>query len=512
MNIQNINISYETDAMNTYMVIKANSDIDIENYEVEMLKRNQIDSFLDLNVQQNNLEKILFYNITSKQRLTEILQRKKLVYQEIIDFYTNLTLVIKNSKRYYLSSHKIILNPSLIYISPDKLTPYFVYTPFKTVDKDIVEELKELIEFLFDKVDTNDVKAVMLMHKIYTASKKQNFNLNIIKDIIDDNSIMKENETYIEDKVDIVNGEDKGHIEQEGKEVISMLMKQNEEINKPKIDTSVKSDSITKIKPKKKYNNSILEYIIIGSIQVAIILLSIASIESKVLYSDITGKLKIESVFALLALLLSIDIYISKKILEHISKQNNKDEDDNINMNKCKVYNEPEINTFNRTKKDSLLKSQHIENNKQQLNINMQHNSIGDISKKNDSEIDYICEDTQLLDSYNENLHIEIKPYLLSKDDDIINKITISSTPYIIGKLNGQVDFIIKNSSVSRIHCKIIKEEDIYYIIDLNSKNGTYLDEERLISNRKYQLYDGSRITISNCDYTFEMEGLYIEK
>jgi hypothetical protein len=510
MNIQNINISYETDAMNTYMIIKANSDIDIENYEVEMLKRNQIDSFLDLNVQQNNLEKILLYNITSKQRLTEILQRKKLVYQEIIDFYTNLMLVIKNSKRYYLSSHKIILNPSLIYISPDKLTPYFVYTPFKTVDKDVIEELKELIEFLFDKVDTNDVKAVMLMHKIYTASKKQNFNLNIIKDIIDDTSIIKENETYIEDKVDIVNGEDKGHIEQEGKEVISMLMKQNEEINK--IDTSVKSDSITKNKPKKKYNNSILEYITIGSIQLAVILLFIAAMKSKVIYSDITGKLKIESVFALFALLLSIDFYITKKILEHISKQNNKDEDDNINMNKFKVYNESEINTFNRTKKDSLLKSKHIEKNKYLSNINMQHNSIEEISKKNDSELDYICEDTQLLDSYNENLHIEIKPYLLSKDDDLINKIIISSTPYIIGKLNGQVDYIIKNSSVSRIHCKIIKEEDTYYIIDLNSKNGTYLDEERLISNRKYQLYDGSRITISNCDYTFEMEGLYIEK
>lgn len=535
----NFNINYERDAISTYMVIKADTSIEIENYEVEMIKRNQLDSFLDLNVRMYNSEKSVYYNITSKQQLTEILQRKRLVYGDIIQFFTELITLIESCTKYYLTSLKIILDPNLIYVSPDKFSPCFVYIPFNNMSIDIIHELRQLIDYLFDKVDQNDVKAVMLIHKIITSSKQEDFSLNIIKDVISNNKSV--NVVDKKEVEEVVRDNEKNNSKNNnGDNIIPQLMKQNERINRSKIENEIKREHVNqidnnnsshfakkyiashnkakKIKERKSDNKNLFYYILIGCIQILVILLFLLLLKSRVLCSDITGKIKLESLFASIVVLLSLDLYASKKLVEYMTvfKKN-----ESVNMNKQKIYNQPAIDTFSistRNREKLFGESpwnNNIKNNeengadnciKQGLlegeSVKQEINHVSDHS----SDLTYASEDTQLLMDYNKRLGAEIEPYLLSKDNDILNKIILSNNPFIIGKLDGQVDYIIKNSSVSRIHCKIVKEEDAYFIIDLNSKNGTYLDGERLVSNEKYRLNDGSDIAISNCDYTFEME------
>ena len=43
----------------------------------------------------------------------------------------------------------------------------------------------------------------------------------------------------------------------------------------------------------------------------------------------------------------------------------------------------------------------------------------------------------------------------------------------MIGKLEGKVDFVLDDPSISRIHARISKEGNRLYLMDLNSKNGT---------------------------------------
>ena len=49
---------------------------------------------------------------------------------------------------------------------------------------------------------------------------------------------------------------------------------------------------------------------------------------------------------------------------------------------------------------------------------------------------------------------------------------------------------------VSRVHAMIRKIRDGYQIIDLDSSNGTWLENQRLIPQRPYQLDSGDRIRI----------------
>ncbi|WP_193774511.1 FHA domain-containing protein [Vallitalea guaymasensis] len=215
------------------------------------------------------------------------------------------------------------------------------------------------------------------------------------------------------------------------------------------------------------------------------------------------------SLLACIGMLLAVNLYSSKKAYDYMKNKEGKN--NSINMNKKKVYNEPSVNSFNVEYKNraKLFEEPVPEEKKSKRDIDNpieeKSNNVRQKMVIKQGSTDYSTEDTILLEDYKQKLNIEAEPYLLSKDGDIVNKVIISSNPFIIGKLDSQVDHIIENSSVSRIHCKIIEEDGQYYIIDLNSKNGTYLDEERLVSNKRYQLHDGTHVAISNCEYTFEI-------
>lgn len=63
---------------------------------------------------------------------------------------------------------------------------------------------------------------------------------------------------------------------------------------------------------------------------------------------------------------------------------------------------------------------------------------------------------------------------------------------------------IIKDPYISKKHFKIVKDEENYYLEDLNSANGTYLNGERLMD--VVELKNGDRIT------TGQLEFLYVNR
>lgn len=56
----------------------------------------------------------------------------------------------------------------------------------------------------------------------------------------------------------------------------------------------------------------------------------------------------------------------------------------------------------------------------------------------------------------------------------------IDKEEFLIGRNGSQVDGIIQTEGVSRVHARILHQEGVYYVEDLNSTNGTYLNGELL--------------------------------
>lgn len=82
-------------------------------------------------------------------------------------------------------------------------------------------------------------------------------------------------------------------------------------------------------------------------------------------------------------------------------------------------------------------------------------------------------------------------------------EIIIENFPCTLGKLKEQVDKLIMNETVSRIHARLEEIDGIYYIVDLNSKNGIYVNGIRNKIQERVKIESGDEIKIAALVYEF---------
>lgn len=99
---------------------------------------------------------------------------------------------------------------------------------------------------------------------------------------------------------------------------------------------------------------------------------------------------------------------------------------------------------------------------------------------------------------------MERKSFLRAEDKYKYQDIELIEFPFFFGKLKTQVNSSIESPAVSRFHAKIEYLGGEYYLVDLNSTNGTYLNGERLKSNERRHLEPGDKVRFADVGYYFE--------
>lgn len=88
------------------------------------------------------------------------------------------------------------------------------------------------------------------------------------------------------------------------------------------------------------------------------------------------------------------------------------------------------------------------------------------------------------------------------KANGLQKDIELDERPVTIGR-SGDADVMLLDEKVSRVHCGIGFEDAVMVIRDLQSKNGTYVNEERVESAT---LNPGDRIRIGTSVFVFETD------
>ena len=82
--------------------------------------------------------------------------------------------------------------------------------------------------------------------------------------------------------------------------------------------------------------------------------------------------------------------------------------------------------------------------------------------------------------------------------------ISINKPVFRIGKENSYVDyFVMNNNAVSRSHADIITRGRNYFVVDLNSKNHTYINNQMLLVKCETQIFDGDILKLANEEFIF---------
>ena len=85
-------------------------------------------------------------------------------------------------------------------------------------------------------------------------------------------------------------------------------------------------------------------------------------------------------------------------------------------------------------------------------------------------------------------------------------RVYIDKPKFQIGKGRATAtpnDLIISNPGVSRAHALIEHIDTEYYLVDLYSLNGTFINNERISSNERRRIINGDTITFANQQYYF---------
>lgn len=117
-----------------------------------------------------------------------------------------------------------------------------------------------------------------------------------------------------------------------------------------------------------------------------------------------------------------------------------------------------------------------------------------------DEETGLLEEDeaTTLLDT-EEQIHYPTLFRILTEENISINK-----PVFRLGKEKSYADyFISNNNAVSRSHADIITRGQRVFVMDLNSKNKTYINDQAIPVQQEIEIFNGDRLRLANEEFVF---------
>lgn len=80
--------------------------------------------------------------------------------------------------------------------------------------------------------------------------------------------------------------------------------------------------------------------------------------------------------------------------------------------------------------------------------------------------------------------------------------ITITKPRFLIGKSADKVDGVISgNTAISRVHCEMVVQDGNIWIVDKGSANGTYVNGQKIGTDKFVQIQVNDKIRIANEEY-----------
>lgn len=166
-------ISYKRELDRNYLILWQEEFRDC--YQLEMLVKNQIPGLLACRLGLWDEKAALYYEITSRQSLRLILERKRMNAKELYRLLESLQEAVKACGAYLLDGNQLLLNPEYIYLEPDTWELAFCCFPFE--EQALQDSLLNLAEYFLDRLDRQDQNAVALGYEFYRMAGEENVSL-----------------------------------------------------------------------------------------------------------------------------------------------------------------------------------------------------------------------------------------------------------------------------------------------------------------------------------------------
>ena len=166
-------IRYSREMNHNYMIMEAPEEE--TGYAAQMLSSNAIEGLLKFRVRQTEKAKEYYYEITSRQPLGRVLEKRTLSGRELRSILLGILAVLKRVEEYLLKEEQLWLDPEYVYLEPDRFTVELCLVPGHR--EETPKALSKLLGYLLERVDHQDREAVVLAYNLYQISLRENYGM-----------------------------------------------------------------------------------------------------------------------------------------------------------------------------------------------------------------------------------------------------------------------------------------------------------------------------------------------
>lgn len=169
--------SYQRELKRNYLIVETETSEGQGEppFEQKMLEQNQIDGILRFQVRQKDEEVRFFYEITSKQPLSRLLEGQTIQAEQIRTLVFGIARSLDHMEQYLLSEKSVLLDPEYLYVDPESLKVWLCLVP--GMECDFPEDYSRFLEYLLGKVDHRDKESVVLAYGLYQETRKENYGM-----------------------------------------------------------------------------------------------------------------------------------------------------------------------------------------------------------------------------------------------------------------------------------------------------------------------------------------------
>lgn len=198
-----MDISYKRELNHSYLILKNENQQALSDYPARMLFSNSINGLLPCTPRLIDGETFLYYEITSRQSLSQIYETKKFNSGDLKSLFEALFNTITCMEDYLLDADLLLLSPDYIYQDFES-SFYFCCFPLESAPSG--KYFISLTEYLLPKINHEDNHAVLLGYGLYkdslesplcpallkTALAKLKPENSPVQDLFDSNSFQKQ--------------------------------------------------------------------------------------------------------------------------------------------------------------------------------------------------------------------------------------------------------------------------------------------------------------------------------
>lgn len=445
-------ISYQREMKRNYLIVEPEQTEPQEEipFEQKMLEQNQIDGILRFQVRQKDEEIRFFYEITSKQPLSRLLEGQTIQAEQIRALVLGIARSLDHMEQYLLSEKNVLLNPEYLYVDPESLKVWLCLVP--GLECNFPEDYSRFLEYLLGKVDHRDKESVVLAYGLYQETRKENYGMADILRLAQQKS-----------GVSGPNHKSEAKSTWQGYDNLEALQPADGNVVGEKSLES--GDCMQRSRPETSWQ--------------------LGTVRGKQIKTDTQGE---------------------PNGLLGRWKQRRKER---------KEEKQRELERALQMPWDTIAYDSGFTEEPGALEGyggvgygTGNHGAAYDPDRWEDKQrpVETAAatqsSDTILLNGEMNGTGAQVKR--LTALDPGAEDIVIAYYPFIIGKQENLVDYVLHRETVSRLHLRIDRKEDRYYVQDLNSTNGTMAGGHMLENNEIMEIWDGVEISIAGARYRFE--------